>query len=93
MKYTCDKYCVYCGKTVIAHTYVSDDTHRRGTTKPHIEVRILQGMPRDETIKKIIKDCPEFVEETGINENYYPRLFGAPKKKTRKNKQLSIVII
>lgn len=66
MKYTHDKYKVYAGKTVIAQAFVSHD----GSD----EIRILQGMQRSETIKKIIQDCPNFAKGI-IHENYYPYLF------------------
>jgi hypothetical protein len=69
IKYHADKsnkYSVFCGNTEIARSYVGSKGY---------EVRILQGMPRDETIKKICTDCPEFAKNNGIDENYYPYLF------------------
>ena len=69
-KYTHNKYSVFCGKIEIARAYVGDEKD---------EVRILQGMPRTETIKKIIEDCPEYAKEYGLTPNYYPLLFGAKK--------------
>lgn len=67
MKYTTDgKYQVKAGNRVIAKSYIGDDGY---------EVRIHQGMPRDETIKKIVADCPDFAQANGIDENYYPKLF------------------
>jgi len=68
VKYTHDNFSVFCGKRTIAKSYI-------GMKSAKIEVRILQGMNRTETIKKICEDCPEFAERTGIDENYYPRLF------------------
>lgn len=65
--YKHDWYNVYAGKKVIAKTYLSLDGK--------ITLKILQGMPRDETIKKICADCPQFVKSIGIDENYYPYLF------------------
>lgn len=69
IKYHADKsnkYSVFCGKIEIARTYLGSNGY---------EVKILQGMPRDATIKKICTDCPEFAQNNGINENYYPYLF------------------
>jgi hypothetical protein len=60
---------VYCGKTIIAQAYIEPQGERA------YSVRILQGMPRDETIKKICADCPEFAKANEIDENYYPKLF------------------
>jgi hypothetical protein len=57
---------VFCGKTIIAKMYV-------GNEQP--EMRILQGMNRSETVKQIIKDCPEFAIYNNITESYYPKLF------------------
>ena len=60
-------YCeVLCGKKVIARAYCGEDGN---------SVRILQGMNRDETMKKIREDCPEFLELNKIPENYHPLLF------------------
>lgn len=60
MKYTTDGKCeVFTGKKVIARSYVNVST-------PGYEVRILQGMPRFETIKKICEDCPEFAKANNI---------------------------
>lgn len=66
VKYISDRFNVKCNDIVIARSYV-------GNCK--IEVRILQGMPRMETWRKICKDCPDFVKECGLNENYHPLLF------------------
>ena len=63
---------VYSGKTVIARAYVGQDGY---------EVKVLQGMDREATMKKIREDCPEFLEENNIPDNYYPKLFGASKKR------------
>lgn len=57
---------VFCGKTIIAKMYV-------GNEQP--EMRILQGMNRSETVKQIIKDCPNFATYNNITESYYPKLF------------------
>ena len=67
IKYIASKWTVYCKKVIIAQTYLNRD----GTS----HVRVLQGMDRMETIKKICRDCPEFVKRTGINENYFPYVF------------------
>jgi hypothetical protein len=63
---------VLCKNTVIARTYCGQDGY---------EVRILQGMPREETMEKIREDCPEFLKANNIPDKYYPLLFGASKKK------------
>lgn len=69
-KYTHNKYSVFCGKTEIARAYVGDKKD---------EIKILQGMPRKETIKKIIEDCPEYAKKYGLTSDYYPMLFGSKK--------------
>ena len=77
IKYTTDGSCeVYCGKTLIAQAYV-------GNRIGEYEVRILQGMPRMETWKKIFEDCPEFAKANNMDINKVPKLF-APEKKTKK---------
>ena len=63
---------VYSGKTVIARAYIGFDGY---------SVRVLQGMDREAIMKKIREDCPEFLIANNIPENYYPLLFGAPKKR------------
>lgn len=69
--YTSDgKYSVYAGDIQIARSYVALPNSNR-----NFDVKILQGMDRTETIKKIIKDCPAFAKENEIDENYYPNLF------------------
>ena len=67
MKYTHDFCNVYAKGRTIAGAYIGENGY---------EVRILQGMPRAETIKKIIQDCPDFAKEYELTENYYPKLFG-----------------
>lgn len=70
MTYTTDgKYNVYADKLLIARSYIATSAHR------NCEVKILQGMNRTETIKKICEDCPDFAKENEIDENYYPYLF------------------
>jgi hypothetical protein len=64
---------VYAGRTIIARAYVGGDNG--------YEVRVLQGMDRMETMQKIREDCPEFLIANNVPDNYYPRLFGADKKK------------
>lgn len=70
MKYTTDgKFEVFAGDRVIARSYIgSGDSY---------EVRILQGMPRMETWRKIFEDCPQFAKENGMKIDTTPRLFGA----------------
>jgi hypothetical protein len=57
---------VYCKKIIIARSYVGDNGY---------SVKILQGMNRDKTMKKIADDCPEFLKANQISENYRPLLF------------------
>jgi len=67
MKYTTDgKYAVTCGKKIIARSYVGCNGY---------EVRILQGLPRVETIERIIIECPEFAKNNEIDPNIVPKLF------------------
>lgn len=67
IKFTTDgKYQVFSGKTVIAKSYVGNDGY---------EVRILQGMPRMETVEKIFADCPEFAKANDMSINIVPKLF------------------
>lgn len=73
IKYTSDgKYSVYCGKKEIARSYIGDDTM---FSKGGYEVRILQGMPREETRDKIIRDCPDFAKANDMNPNIVLKLF------------------
>ncbi len=68
MNYTSTDNCeVLCGKKVIAHAYL--------TTSFGYEVRILQGMPRQETVDKIITDCPDFATANNLTSNFRPKLF------------------
>ena len=64
---------VLCGKRVIARAYIGIGTG--------YSVRVLQGMDREATMKKIREDCPEFLTANKIPDNYYPLLFGAKKMK------------
>ena len=57
---------VFCGKIEIARAYIGENG---------FEVRVLQGTPRSEVIKKVCEECPEFAKNNHIDENYYPRLF------------------
>lgn len=57
---------VFYGKTVIAKAYVGDSGY---------SVKILQGMNRESTMKKIAEDCPEFLKANNITVDYYPLLF------------------
>lgn len=78
IKYTSDgKYSVFCGKVEIARAYIGDDTM---FSKGGYEVRILQGMPREETWEKIFRDCPEFAKENDMRKNIVPKLFGSKRK-------------
>lgn len=58
---------VRAGNKTIAKIYVKSD----GTN----ELRILQGMPRDATVCKILEDCPDFCATYGITEMTHPPLF------------------
>lgn len=60
---------VSVGDTVIAKMYVG----RNGGG----ELRILQGMPREATVRKLVEDCPDFCRENGITLETYPYLFSA----------------
>jgi hypothetical protein len=62
------KCAVYAGKQLIAISVLGQNGY---------EVKILQGMDRDETIKKICEDCPEFAEANDIDENYLPKLMSS----------------
>ena len=65
--YKTDGICeVKAGNKVIAKSFVGSNGY---------EVRILQGMPKVETMEKIKRDCPEFLIENGVPENYYPKTF------------------
>jgi hypothetical protein len=77
MKYTHDHNFVYAGKTKIAGTFYS-------IAKKQYYVAILQGMPRIETAKKIIEDCPDFAQAYNLKENEYPHIVPA---RTLKNKR------
>lgn len=57
---------VLAGKRVIARAYLGDKGY---------SVRILQGMDREATMKKIAEDCPEFLKANNIPDNYRPLLF------------------
>ena len=39
------------------------------------EVRILQGMPRTQTVEKIFTDCPVFAQKNEMNINKHVYLF------------------
>lgn len=58
---------VFCRKQVIARIYLKPDATK--------ELRILQGMPRDATVTKLLSDCPEFCAHNGITSGTYPLLF------------------
>lgn len=64
-----NKYEVSIGCKVIAKMYI--DSNGRS------ELRILQGMPRDDTVRKLVEDCPDFCRENGITLATYPYLFSA----------------
>jgi len=68
MNYTATKYSIFAGNSCIATLLVG------GTLKGDNELVILQGMNREETVKKIVKDCPEFSLVFGLTENYRPKL-------------------
>lgn len=66
MKYMTDgKYYVWCAGKVVAAAYAEG------------EIRILQGMPRMETLNKIAQDCPEFLKANNWDVNKVPKLFSA----------------
>lgn len=70
---------VHVGAHCIAKMYIRHDGER--------ELRILQGMPRDETVEKLLVDCPEFCRNNGITAGTYPLLF-SPKKAVQFERQL-----
>ncbi len=77
-KYTSDgKYEVLADDIVIARSYLNHDGSYM--------VKILQGMDRTKTIKKICEDCPDFAANNEIDENYYPYLFSDTKKNKTSN--------
>lgn len=66
-KYTTDgKYEIKCGKLVVAKSYVGENGY---------EVRILQGLPRMETVERIFNEVPEFAAANNMDINKVPRLF------------------
>lgn len=69
MKYTSTDYAILAGNKIIAQLYVGGDLIGNN------ELRIKQGMPRQEVVSKIIADCPEFSNKYGLTADYYPRLF------------------
>lgn len=72
--YTHDKYSVYADKLEIARSYVN--SYNTGRV---YDVKILQGMPRTQTIAKICKDCPDYAKDNDITPDYYPHLFSGRK--------------
>jgi len=66
-KLTTDGRCwVKSGNKIIAQSYVGC----RG-----YEVRILQGMPRQNTMDRISQDCPEFLNANAWAVNKLPKMF------------------
>lgn len=71
MKYKFKDNCFYTirGKNPLGRVIVKyDDSY---------QLYILQGMPRDETVKKMMLDIPEYCAKYNINENTYPRMMDA----------------
>lgn len=67
MKYTTDGKCeVKAGKVIIAKAYVGHNGY---------DVKVLQGVNRLAIMQKIKTDCPEFLKNNNVPENYYPQLF------------------
>jgi hypothetical protein len=69
-KYTTDgtgKCTVFSGNKVIAMSFLK--------ISGGYEVRILQGMDRNKTAEKIIKDCPEFAKANNLTNDTYVYLF------------------
>jgi len=65
-KLTTDGRCwVKLGNKIIAQSYVGNG----------YEVRILQGMPRMETLERINRECPEFLNANAWSVNKVPKLF------------------
>jgi len=68
---------VFCGKSCVAKVFF----RHNGET----ELRILQGMPRTETVEKIKREVPSFFNEFGIPDNIHPKLFAAQSNSSRRN--------
>lgn len=67
MTYTTDGKCnVYAGKLIVARSYIGNTGY---------EVRLLQGMPKAETVEKIIRDCPDFARSNGLTIGTNVKLF------------------
>jgi hypothetical protein len=66
----------YADKICVARMYL------RHTGEP--QLHILQGMPREDTVKKLLADCPDFCVVNGITKNTYPLLFSPEKFVTNK---------
>jgi lipopolysaccharide biosynthesis regulator YciM len=67
---------VLCGKRIIAKAYVGFNNRTAlNLGEKGYSIKILQGMNREETMKKIREDCPEFLIANDIPENYHPFLF------------------
>lgn len=66
-KYTNDDHTVYYGKHIIGKMYIKANGNH--------ELRIAQGMPRQEVIDKIISDCPEFCKNNNITDNTRPLFY------------------
>lgn len=67
IKYTTDGKCsVYANGTEIARSYVGSNG---------FDVRILQGMAREETANKIIEDCPDFAAANNMMKTTRYKLF------------------
>lgn len=65
-RYTTDGFSVYAGDREIARAYVGPSGY---------SVAILQGMDRDQTVRKIVEDCPEFASANNLTINTIPKLF------------------
>lgn len=65
-KYLTDGFSVYAGDIEIARAYVGPLGY---------SVALLQGMDRNQTIQKIILDCPEFAAKNNLTIDTIPKLF------------------
>jgi len=74
-------YAVLCEGRIIAKSVLGDDGY---------EVRILQGMDRDETTDKILKECPEFARENNLSQNKHVYLF-SQMSKTKEKSEISTI--
>lgn len=85
MKYKAlGNYAVTCNGRIIAMSYSSNDGYF---------AKILQGMPRDETVSKIINDCPDFAKANNMSNDKQVMLFGQMKHEKSMIKQIKFLLL